>query len=67
MASDVQIKRNLQTHPSAIQAEQDKKVAVERELQQARLKKDKEERAELRGKYAEDKCARKEEGWKAQV
>jgi hypothetical protein len=65
--SDVQTKSNLQTHPSTIQAEQERKVAIEREMQQARLKKEKEERAELRGKYADDKCARTEDGWKAQV
>jgi hypothetical protein len=51
----------------APQAEQDKEVAIQRDTQRARLKKEKEEKAELRGKYADDKCARKEEGWRAQV
>jgi hypothetical protein len=49
------------------QAEQEKKVAAEREKIQARLREEQEKKAELRGQYAGDKSARKEEGWKAQV
>ena len=53
--------------PPCFQAEQEKKVAAEREKQQARLREEQEKKAELRGQYAGDKSARKEEGWKAQV
>uniref|UniRef100_A0A7S0QTY3 PUB domain-containing protein n=1 Tax=Cryptomonas curvata TaxID=233186 RepID=A0A7S0QTY3_9CRYP len=57
----------IQAKIDFLKAEQEKKVAAEREKQQARLREEQDKKAELRGQYAGDKSARKEEGWKAQV